>query len=324
MGDEQPDNQAGAIEPSGHHFKKQRVELSIAFLIACLQIGLPMVGIQENFGIGLFVWLAFTLIAIHLAWEWEPVVRHRYIHSILRRRWFGRALSAALIVAIMALLLRKPLLLVYRKDYPTVAVVVRPSKGTIQASSPATPLTQQQIEDTVRKALPTQSPPLSAAPRHPPASASEQVSKIAKQLDEQYKPPARELRRVDVHALVPSEQMCQGMSDEQRISCLCPRPVTYTMTPGPTPPDNNYSTMLTITTPREGMHKARVFLRSMMSDVNMISASPFGQGEAAIGTLHADYDKISFLVQSSAPERNFVVAVSTSESLRVICINQEN
>ena len=38
------------------------------------------------------------------------------------------------------------------------------------------------------------------------------------------------------------KNMCQGMSGDEQIRCLCPNPLPYTLTALPSPKDNNYST----------------------------------------------------------------------------------
>jgi hypothetical protein len=129
--------------------------------------------------------------------------------------------------------------------------------------------------------------------------------------------------RVDIKAPVASGLLCQGLSQHDENQCLCPRPLPYELKALAQPSNDNYATEVTITAKREPIYRLRIFGRTQMRS-GRISASPYGDGEAAVGVLEMDYDPFSLVMNSSAPQQELKVEVHTSEGLRIKCINQEN
>jgi hypothetical protein len=131
--------------------------------------------------------------------------------------------------------------------------------------------------------------------------------------------------RVESNTPVASQLMCVGLSDEQQTQCFCPRPLAYELKALAPPTDNNYATEITITQPPEQFQRIRVFLRTMISSAIFEEVVPDDKTAKSItmlGTL--TYDKFSFVIQSTAPKISYKVAVSSSEQLRLRCINYEN
>lgn len=75
---------------------RSRVELTCAFILAGIQVGIPMIGIQPNYPVGVFCWMVVAALLIDLCWR----------SSIGRRwwTWIKVTLTAAILVAVFALL----------------------------------------------------------------------------------------------------------------------------------------------------------------------------------------------------------------------------
>jgi hypothetical protein len=142
--------------------------------------------------------------------------------------------------------------------------------------------------------------------------------------DPKYVPPRGPLTRVDGDFPAPSELLCAGVSDEVRIACLCPRLVPYSLESLSAPKEDNYAIQVTLTSPREPMYKVRVFLRGMISHAELLDSFPYGPKQSVSVVENLDYDKYSFIVQSSAPQSVFKLRVLSSTGLRLMCANQEN
>jgi hypothetical protein len=138
------------------------------------------------------------------------------------------------------------------------------------------------------------------------------------------RPPASRLVKITGELAPASSQMCMAMSDEERIKCLCPRPLLYTLTRIASPSNNNYSTILDLKTPREPMYRARIFARCAIDEISSFHASPNEGQNAAIGVVQMDYDKYSIILKSTAPQTSFRAVINSSEGLRLICANQDN
>jgi hypothetical protein len=140
-----------------------------------------------------------------------------------------------------------------------------------------------------------------------------------------YPAPRGPLIKVERHLPTPSSEMCQGLSDELQIQCLCPRPLDYTLKALPAPEDNNYATEITITKPPEQFQNIRVFLRAMISFADVIEIVPSDKEAKSVTTLgRMEYDRFSFVMGSSAPKISYRVAVHSSEQMNLKCVNQEN
>jgi hypothetical protein len=130
--------------------------------------------------------------------------------------------------------------------------------------------------------------------------------------------------RMDVHVPVASSLLCQGLSAEKEIECLCPRPLPYKLRSLPAPSDNNYATEVDIAASREPIYRLRIFARTQVRSGGEFVVSPYGDGKSASAVGGMDYDPYSLIAQSSAPQREYKIEVHSSEGLRLKCINQEN
>lgn len=137
------------------------------------------------------------------------------------------------------------------------------------------------------------------------------------------RPSGGPLTRVEGVVPVPSWQQCRGLSDEEEIKCLCPRPLPFAMKRLPSPPDNNYSTEVTITTDREPMFRIRLYSRTVISRSVVKEAFP-NDKNSVVSQLLMDNDKYSVVIISSAPQTRFTLVIDTAEALRLKCVNQEN
>ena len=144
--------------------------------------------------------------------------------------------------------------------------------------------------------------------------------------DPRYAPTKNKAVRVDAQLEPPSNQMCTGMPDDDRIQCLCPRLVPYSIEALPPPDSDNYAALLTIRSPREPMYKIRVFLRGVFSEAITVFPNEEMLKNQHFSIIHGfmDYDRYSFIVQSTAPQAVFKVKLLSSTGPRVICINQVN
>jgi hypothetical protein len=103
--------------PPGNKFGMQELEVCFVLLIALAQIGLPMIGVQQSFVLGVTVWAIFTGLLIHITWRWETA---RRLGSA------GRVASTCVVLGVMALLLRNPLTKQYRSEHPSPVAVKEP------------------------------------------------------------------------------------------------------------------------------------------------------------------------------------------------------
>ena len=122
----------------------------------------------------------------------------------------------------------------------------------------------------------------------------------------------------------PTHLHCYQLPEDKQIACLCPRPLDYALGAMPTPPDNNYATLVDIKAKNDLMYRIQLFARSPIHPGGKLEAIPHGAGEAAIGVETWQIDLNTLGVRSSAPEEEFKVEVRSSEGLRLKCINQIN
>jgi hypothetical protein len=130
--------------------------------------------------------------------------------------------------------------------------------------------------------------------------------------------------RMEGIVVPPSNQMCQGMSDEDQITCLCPSPLVYTLRPLTPPPDNNYATEIDIKQVDRPIYRLRVFARTMIDARHEYVPDPPNDAHSASSLGIFDYDPFSFVISATAPKKGFNVIVHSSEGLRLKCINQDN
>jgi hypothetical protein len=161
-----------------------------------------------------------------------------------------------------------------------------------------------------------------------PSRASREQPCIAN--DPQYVPPKGKGIRVEMnsHDHELPESMCpsHGMSDIERIDCLCPSRLQYSLRALPPPSDSNFETEVTVKKVCLPIYKARVFFRDAYTRTGYITMVPYEQPESHVtgGFEEAQWDKTSFLIKSSAPEDEFHFSVLTATGLRILCINQMN
>jgi hypothetical protein len=146
-----------------------------------------------------------------------------------------------------------------------------------------------------------------------------------KPINPQYPAPKGPGIRVDATAPIPSSQMCLGLTDEEQTPCFCPRQLSFTITALSPPSDNNYSTEMTITQPPEQFQRIRVFLRAPISVANLVDVVPNDNDAHSVTTLGLlDYDKFSFVIQSSAPKMSYKIVMNSSEQMRIRCVSYQN
>jgi hypothetical protein len=170
---------------------------------------------------------------------------------------------------------------------------------------------------------------LQVSPKNPSVSDAPlgaPISAPAMPKETEYPSPKNKGQRVDVQLEPASSQMCVGLADSERIKCLCPRPVRYSLEPLPPPDTDNYAGLLTIRSPREPMYKVRVFLRAVFSEAvttyptdEMLQTEHFSIAHGFMA-----YDPFSFVIQVTKPQKLLKIKVTSSTGPRVICVNQEN
>ncbi len=106
------------------------IEVSFVVLLALIGLGLPMVGVQENFWGGLCIWGVVAGLGAHIVWRWQKVANLGTP---------ARLISSAGVVLVVAVLLAGPLRKEYHRShaiapYPWVGVV---SVGTSSNGEPA-------------------------------------------------------------------------------------------------------------------------------------------------------------------------------------------
>jgi hypothetical protein len=128
-------------------------------------------------------------------------------------------------------------------------------------------------------------------------------------------------------AEAPSSEMCLGAKNENdRVKCLCPHPLAYTLKAFPAPSDDNYSTEVRIPARNvfSPMYHLRIFAKTPITPA-AFSASPYGKVQGAVlmsGVL--TYDHYSVILQSSRPEQEFKIELHSAEGLGITCIEQQN
>jgi hypothetical protein len=143
--------------------------------------------------------------------------------------------------------------------------------------------------------------------------------------DPRYPPPSGPLVRMEGKAEAASETMCQGMSAEQRITCLCPDSLPYSLKALPSPKENNYSTELDIKKSERPFYRIRAFARTPISVRYGWTLDPPLAGHSASASLGIfDYDPYSFVLTSTQGENEMKIEVHSAEGLRLYCVNQEN
>jgi hypothetical protein len=147
--------------------------------------------------------------------------------------------------------------------------------------------------------------------------------------DVQYVPPKGKAIRFEGAYPIASEILCpsHGLSEDARIACLCPNRLQYILRAMPPPTDSNFETEITISKVCNPMYKVRVFLRDIYTNLGSVfEASPYMAPATHVGLTRGsfDYDKFSFLLNSTAPEDTFKTSVLSASGLRVVCVNQEN
>jgi hypothetical protein len=118
--------------------------------------------------------------------------------------------------------------------------------------------------------------------------------------------------------------MCQGLSEQEQIDCLCPSPLNYALRALASPADDNYATEIDIKQVDKPIYRLRIFARTQIDSTADFSVAPFGGNHSTSVVVHMAYDPFSLILQSTAPESEYKIAVHTSEGLRLKCINQEN
>src|ERR1035437_8206119 len=73
-------------------FGLAKLEGSLVLLLFLVQIGLTFLGVQENFWMALFCWLAIVVLALHILWKWEVAAGLRNLGRV--------GLSVALVVVV--------------------------------------------------------------------------------------------------------------------------------------------------------------------------------------------------------------------------------
>lgn len=145
--------------------------------------------------------------------------------------------------------------------------------------------------------------------------------------DPLYPRPSNKLVRVDGDTPLASGILCPtSMPDQDRISCLCPNLVPYRLEALPTPPSDNYATLLTLDGPRQPIYKVRLFFRDVFSHSEVVypTSEMAKMYHFSFGQVSMDYDRYSLVVQSTAPQQSFKLKMFSSTGLRVICANQIN
>jgi hypothetical protein len=152
-----------------------------------------------------------------------------------------------------------------------------------------------------------------------------EVSPVPPKPELQYPPPKGPLIRVDGNTPLASSQMCLGLSGEQLLSCFCPRQLDYSLKALAPPQDDNYATEMAITQPPDQFQHLRVFLRATASSVHLIQVVPDDKTQNSVTTLGLmDYDRASFVIQSTARKILYKVVMHSSEQMHVICVSYEN
>jgi hypothetical protein len=147
--------------------------------------------------------------------------------------------------------------------------------------------------------------------------------------DVQYVPPQGKAVRFESDYPIASELLCpsHGMSEQERLACLCPNRLPYTLRAMAPPKESNFETEITVTKTCTPLYKVRVFLRDVYSALGKeLEASPYMPPVSKVvltgGSM--EYDRYSFMLNSTAPQDTIKVSVLTASGLRLVCVNQEN
>ncbi len=162
-------------------------------------------------------------------------------------------------------------------------------------------------------------------PEEHPLTAHTPANPIVPSAEPKYPPPKGPGVREDFQAVPPSNQMCLGLAGQERINCLCPNPLRYSLKALPAPSDNNYSTEVNVKAATVPFYRIRVFARTQMNArYGYTTVPPFKNGNFAafLGTF--DYDPYSFVFNVTKPVREFKIEVHSSEGLRLYCVNEIN
>ncbi len=81
-------------------FGLKDLEVCVLLLLFLVQVGLPMIGVQENFWLGLICWIGIVFLLVRVVWKWEGLRRLRNI---------TRLLASAFVVTLVALYVYHPL-----------------------------------------------------------------------------------------------------------------------------------------------------------------------------------------------------------------------
>ncbi len=143
--------------------------------------------------------------------------------------------------------------------------------------------------------------------------------------DPHYPQPKGPGIRIDTHVPTPSRFLCQGLSEQAEIDCLCPRPLNYALAAAAPTDDSNYATEVIVNRSREPMYRIRMFSRAPISSWQLLE--PTEEAVKAKGACigpAASVDPYSMTMQCTFPLDRFRIGVHTSEGLRLKCITQEN
>jgi hypothetical protein len=97
-------------------FGLAKLEGSLVLLLFLVQIGLTFLGVQENFWMALFCWLAIVVLALHILWKWEVAAGLRNLGRV--------GLSVALVVVVVYFLY-PALSAEYKREHRILRVVGR-------------------------------------------------------------------------------------------------------------------------------------------------------------------------------------------------------
>ena len=245
--------------------------------------------------------LALRLICFSLCAVCGPVSISSHKKWPLPIRWGGSIAVVVLMSFISFFAITHP-----QEHFPTAAEI---AKAVVS-----------QIGDTHSSSAPQASPQgEEKKPGHPKREATEFAPP-----DPKYPPSQNPLVRMEGTAVPASNQMCTGLQGDDRIKCLCPDPMKYTLSALPTPSDNNYATELQVKKGKRPFYHLRAFARTMIDVRHGWNIVPplEGHGSAALGVF--DYDPYTFTLTSTYPLDQFNIEVRSAEGLRLYCINEIN
>jgi hypothetical protein len=118
-----------------------------AAVMSLVQVGLPMIGIQENFVLGVLVWVAIVLLSIYAIWAFNFPSRYA---------GFVKTVLSILVVAIIVAGIWSPIDRLYRKEHPVLKLQAKSDQAVTQG-------------DLVGNVLVCLGEPLYRLYQHPPA-----------------------------------------------------------------------------------------------------------------------------------------------------------